>query len=118
MVKIAKVIILFIFITQPLFLFSQSKQISGVVVDSLTNNPVPYVAIYLNGSKNGVLADENGIFKFNYDAGYDTITTSVMGYASKSFVFCAFFFIISIAFFDLSTKKARSAPRLNASSPI
>lgn len=86
MVKIAKVIILFIFITQPLFLFSQSKQISGVVVDSLTNNPVPYVAIYLNGSKNGVLADENGIFKFNYDAGYDTITTSVMGYASKSFV--------------------------------
>lgn len=86
MVKIAKFILLLIFITQPLFLLSQNKKIHGVVVDSLTNNPVPYVAIYLNGSKNGVLADENGTFKFNYEAGCDTITTSVMGYASKRFV--------------------------------
>lgn len=84
MIKIFNLLILFLIIP-PFALLSQNKKIYGTVIDSLTNEPVPYVAIYLKGSNKGVLTDENGEFLIIQETKLDTITTSVMGYSSKCY---------------------------------
>lgn len=82
--KIYQLLILVLFI-QPLSLLSQDNKIYGIVVDSLSNEPVPYVAIYLKGSNKGILTDENGKFQIIQETTRDTITTSAMGYSPKSY---------------------------------
>lgn len=38
----------------------QQTTIRGVVRDSVTQEPIPYVSMFLKGSQMGVMADENG----------------------------------------------------------
>ncbi|WP_298397537.1 carboxypeptidase-like regulatory domain-containing protein [Flavobacterium sp.] len=46
-----------------LFSISLSAQIKGVVKDSLTGNPIPYVNIWVEGENIGTTSEENGIFE-------------------------------------------------------
>lgn len=85
MTKIIKILTLLSLLILSFPLSSQNKRISGIVIDSLTNEPVPFVAIYLKGTNKGILANGEGQFQFNIDEKYDTITTSIMGYSPKNY---------------------------------
>ncbi len=50
-----------IFISTPLILFSQSRQVSGIIKNS-KGDPVPSASVQQKGTKNGVIADDGGRF--------------------------------------------------------
>lgn len=59
------------------------RRISGVVVDSLTNEPVEYAQVMLVGTDRGVLTDERGKFEIVTALRADSLLTSAMGYETK-----------------------------------
>lgn len=58
-------------------------RITGTVLDSLSHEPVPYAAIYLNGSHQGTMTDTDGHFTIRAGALPATVRVSSMGFASK-----------------------------------
>lgn len=58
--------------------------VRGLVVDSLTQAPVPYAAIFVEGSDNGALADGDGRFTVEAPRWPARLKVTVMGYESKS----------------------------------
>lgn len=54
------------------------------VVDSVSGEPVPYVAIYVSGTGQGVLADENGVASLNINQTRAQLEFSAMGYGKKT----------------------------------
>lgn len=58
--------------------------VSGVVVDSVSREPVPFVAVYITASKEGKLADERGRFSLWKKNPNDSLRFSVMGYSEKT----------------------------------
>lgn len=63
---------------------AQTTQLRGVVRDSVTHEPIPYVALFLEGTDNGVLSEENGTFKLSSPQKATELRVSVMGYATKT----------------------------------
>ncbi len=57
MMKYTIVILLFL----PLFLFSQTR-IEGIVLDSLSKEPVSFATVFINGTTNGTVTDSTGFF--------------------------------------------------------
>ena len=65
--------------------FSQKPVvITGKVIDSETNVPLPFATISLKNTSQGVVANENGEFDFVITHG-DAIVISTLGYAAGSF---------------------------------
>ena len=60
-------------------------QITGTVVDSETNEPLPGATIIEQGTSNGVTTDFEGSFSFNVDAG-TTLQVSFIGYKTQTVV--------------------------------
>ena len=58
-------------------------EIKGIVQDSLTQEGVPYVAIFLEGSDNGVLTNDDGSFKFVTSSKLTNLEISTIGYDKK-----------------------------------
>lgn len=61
-----------------------SAQISGVVVDSLTRKPIPYVSIWVENENNGATTEENGTFALRVSDKRHRILFSALGYRNKS----------------------------------
>lgn len=59
-------------------------QIKGVVRDSLTNEPLPYVSVYYEGKGVGSITNENGQFEVATRTGWNKLTFSVVGYNKKN----------------------------------
>lgn len=59
--------------------------VSGVVTDSVTGEPLPYVNIYLKGSDLGVTADGEGKFRLKTSKNFIALQVSSLGYATKDF---------------------------------
>ena len=57
--------------------------ISGLLVDSVTNEPLPFAAIFLKGSDKGTMTDENGKFEINTTVNFINVSVSLMGYNHK-----------------------------------
>lgn len=57
--------------------------IKGVVIDSISKEPVPYTAIFLKGSDKGLLTNEMGEFDMTTSANFISLNVSVMGYRDK-----------------------------------
>ncbi len=57
--------------------------VKGVVVDSLTNEPLPYVAVFLKGSDRGLQTNENGRFEVSTKVNFINLQFSTMGYTTK-----------------------------------
>ena len=57
--------------------------IEGIVVDSITGEPMPYVAIFLKGSDRGTMTDDNGKFKITTGVNFISLSVSLMGYDNK-----------------------------------
>jgi len=60
-------------------------QITGTVVDSETNEPLPGATVIEQGTSNGVTTDFEGSFSFNVDAG-TTLQVSFIGYGTQTIV--------------------------------
>jgi TonB-linked SusC/RagA family outer membrane protein len=71
-----------IFLLVPLFVFCQSRQITGRVID-LVNNPVPRATILVKGTTTGVSADENGRFTITVPSSNATLVISSVGFTSQ-----------------------------------
>ncbi|MBI1769984.1 MAG: carboxypeptidase-like regulatory domain-containing protein [Bacteroidetes bacterium] len=62
------------------FLFAQNFK--GVILDSATNAPLPYVNIGIVGGNNGTVSNEQGVFELLINpADTDTLRASYIGYA-------------------------------------
>ncbi len=74
--------ILVIFIS---ILFSDSAvaQIKGVVTDSLTHEPLPYISVFYEGKGVGSITDLDGNFKVETHKGWNKLTFSAVGYRTK-----------------------------------
>ena len=53
------------------------------VADSISGEPVPYTAIYLCGTSQGMLADDNGVASMTLNVPQGELEFSAMGYAKK-----------------------------------
>ena len=58
-------------------------QINGLLVDSVTNEPLPFAAVFLKGSDRGTMTDENGRFEINTSVNFINVSVSLMGYNNK-----------------------------------
>lgn len=58
--------------------------INGEVCDSLTRQPLPFVAIFLRGSDRGTMTDENGKFSITTSVNFISLELSTMGYTTKN----------------------------------
>lgn len=58
--------------------------VSGAVIDSISREPIPYVAVYIPSTKEGKLTDGQGKFSIWKNASADSLRFSVMGYTVKT----------------------------------
>src|SRR5687767_5945711 len=71
-----------IFILLPHFVLSQSRQVTGKIVDN-KGEPLPLASILVKGTGNGVTADENGNFSINVTGNNTTLVVSSAGLQPK-----------------------------------
>ena len=60
-----------------------SAQIQGVVTDSETGEPIPYLNVYYDGKGVGTITDIDGNYSIDARAGWDKLTFSMVGYATQ-----------------------------------
>ena len=58
--------------------------VKGVVIDSLTNETLPFAAVFLKGSSMGIQTNENGAFEIKTKVNFINLEFSLMGYQSKA----------------------------------
>jgi len=68
------------------------QRYEGIVIDSVSNTPLPYVNIGIVEKNVGTVSDSTGYFKIPLDSQYDsdTLIFSLVGYAKRSFVVADF----------------------------
>ena len=66
-----------------LFSISLSAQIKGVVKDSLTGNPIPYVNIWVENENIGASSEENGTFEIYTSEKSKNLIFSAIGFEKK-----------------------------------
>jgi hypothetical protein len=67
-------------------LFSQQKQISGLVLDGKTNSPIEGASIYFDNTTIGTTTNEKGEFLLDYNKNIKTtLIISYLGYVSERF---------------------------------
>jgi TonB-dependent starch-binding outer membrane protein SusC len=62
---------------------NQVNNVSGVVSDATTNEPIPGVVIHVDGTATGVVTDENGKYKIEVPSSDAVLLFSYMGYLSE-----------------------------------
>lgn len=56
---------------------------SGIVKDSITGEPLPFVSVYFDGSTIGAMTDNNGTFTLQNNQGYTKLAAASLGYDTK-----------------------------------
>ena len=65
----------------PLFLSAQKTTITGIITDSQSDEPIPFVSIALNNRSNGTLTDTAGKFSLSFTRNpTDTLLITSVGY--------------------------------------
>ena len=60
-----------------------AQNIQGVVTDSLTNEPIPYLSVSYEGKGVGSITDNDGHYKVETRKGWNKLTFSAVGYVTK-----------------------------------
>lgn len=60
-----------------------AQNIQGVVTDSLTNDPIPYLSVFYEGKDVGSITDNDGHYKVETRKGWNKLTFSAVGYVTK-----------------------------------
>lgn len=63
-----------------------STIIKGIVRDSISHAPVPFTAIFFEGSEKGLLTNENGEFNMTTPVDFNCLNVSVLGYKEKKVI--------------------------------
>ena len=63
--------------------FGVAQNIQGVVTDSLTNEPIPYLSVFYEGKGVGSITDNDGNYKVETRKGWNKLTFSAVGYVTK-----------------------------------
>ena len=71
-----------VFSTSPIT--AQQRTIKGVVVDSISNDPISYASIYMIDSKTNIIANEKGEFELSIPKQNTRANVSSVGYHKKS----------------------------------
>ncbi len=61
-----------------------SAQLSGIVRDSLTNEPLPYASVSYEGKGVGSISDVNGAYRITTRKGWNQVTFTAVGYTKKT----------------------------------
>ncbi len=75
-------IVFYLALIVPMLLFSQSREISGVVVDE-NNMPLPGANVIVSGLSQGGSTDFDGVFKFSVNENAKELVISYIGYKNK-----------------------------------
>ncbi|MFI5139211.1 MAG: carboxypeptidase-like regulatory domain-containing protein [Sphingobacteriales bacterium] len=81
-------ILLAMFLLNLSVLFAQTR-LKGIVIDSESNKPVPFVSIGIISKADGTVSNVNGAFEISLDAAItdgDTLRFSSIGYRTKDFL--------------------------------
>ena len=60
-----------------------AQNIQGVVTDSLTNEPIPYLSVFYEVKGVGSITDNDGNYKVETRKGWNKLTFSAVGYVTK-----------------------------------
>ena len=60
-----------------------AQNIQGVVTDSLTNEPIPYLSVFYEGKGVGSITDNDRNYKVETRKGWNKLTFSAVGYVTK-----------------------------------
>lgn len=60
-----------------------AQNIQGVVTDSLTNEPIPYLSVFYEGKGVGGITDNDGHYNVETRKGWNKLTFSAVGYVTK-----------------------------------
>ncbi len=60
-----------------------AQNIQGVVTDSLTNEPIPYLSVFYEGKGVGGITDDEGRYSVETRKGWNKLTFSAVGYVTK-----------------------------------
>uniref|UniRef100_UPI00227C7FC7 SusC/RagA family TonB-linked outer membrane protein n=1 Tax=Algoriphagus sp. PAP.12 TaxID=2996678 RepID=UPI00227C7FC7 len=63
--------------------FAQQSVLSGTVLDSQSQEPIPGASVLLKGTVKGTVSDENGDFELSIPDGNQVLIVSYLGYKSK-----------------------------------
>ena len=75
-----KQFLLFLLFFAPLLVYGQKTKVSGVVLDGLSGDPMPYVSVHFQASKIGALTDSVGYYMIDTYYGTDSLVFSSSGY--------------------------------------
>ncbi|MGZ6519743.1 MAG: carboxypeptidase-like regulatory domain-containing protein, partial [Bacteroidia bacterium] len=78
------IIILTVFLTNPVFSQDTLFKINGKVIDDITKQPIKSVSVQINGTLKGTATDSNGLFKLSVKEKDLILIFSITGYDSKS----------------------------------
>ena len=78
--------VLFLALTlQVAWVWGQTGIIRGTVFDAITNDPIPFASVVLEGASSGALTDFDGVCELEgVPAGLRNVTVSFVGYESKT----------------------------------
>ena len=62
---------------------AQSRSVGGTVVDSLTNKPMEYIAVYIEKTSIGCVTNYNGEFYLKDNSGKNVLVVDAVGYKTK-----------------------------------
>lgn len=65
---------------------AQTRTASGIVVDSLTNKPLEYIAVYMEKTSSGCVTNYNGEFFLSDNSGKDVLVIDAIGYKTRRIV--------------------------------
>ncbi len=66
------------------FIFAQTADLKGLVLDQETNNPLPYATILLSGTSRGTVSNTHGEFSFKLEPGKYILIARYVGYKIDS----------------------------------
>lgn len=64
-------------------LVASAQRIQGVVTDSVTNEPLPFISVYYEGKGVGGITDAEGHYNVETRQGWNRLTFSSVGYVTK-----------------------------------
>lgn len=65
--------------------YCQSAYITGIVKDSLENQPIPYASVYVKGTRQGVICSVDGKFTVAVPTAWATIRVQAVNYKTREF---------------------------------
>ncbi len=79
------IILLFLFFGNFVFADDEPAEVSGVVSDNNTKEPIPFVNVWVKGTTHGTMTDVNGWFILSTQVN-DTLSFSAVGYSKQEII--------------------------------